>query len=132
MASKRKEAAAAKRLLLLADQANPRVRAQVESALAELQRSISLERLERVLASGDYFSMYDLTSSLPARLAAVVTTLRRLTSRAAIEEASSLKSMGVSMRLTLMDPWMIEAARTGSAKLIRQITEETRRAVRQS
>lgn len=126
----RKAQLAARRLLKLADEAEPRTRQQVLRALQELQRSVDITHLERVIASGDYFAMHDLVSSLPSRMAGVLTTLRRLSVRAAREEALKLKTYGVQFGFQMNDPAMIEAARQGAGRLITGVTAETRRAVR--
>ena len=120
---------AARRLLRLADQATPRTRQQIERALNELRLSVPLDHLERVIQSGDYFSMTTLLSQMPKRMAAVVKTLRGLFLKAAAEETLKLRAYGVGLQFNVFDPFMIESARLESARMVRSITDESRRAI---
>lgn len=130
MANDRKAQLAARRLLKLADDAEPRTRQQIERALVGLQQSVDIRQLERVIASGDYFAMQDLVSNMPARFLSAVTTLRRLFVRAAREEALKLQTYGIRLQFQAVDPFMVDAARQGAGRLVTQITAETRRAIR--
>jgi hypothetical protein len=122
------ERSALLRLQAVADAAAPAVREQVRRALERLRNKLSADRLERVLLSGDSFTLHALASSLPEYLRPALNTLRQVT--AAGVKAGAQQVGGFGVRFNMVSPTAVEAARTHAAKLVVEVTAETRRAIR--
>lgn len=121
---------AARRLLHLADQSEPRVEKQIERALRQLQTAIDVDLLANVLASGDYFAMSQLYAALPKRMDPAVETLKRLFMKASKEEVGKLNRAGVGISFNAVDPFMVEAARRNAARLVVDVSAQTQAAIR--
>lgn len=127
----RHELAAFRELRRIVDQLEPRVRAEVEAALRALQRSISVQHLEQVIASRDAFAIHSLVATLPARLRPALALLER----AMLSGAQTARQMlppdvRMGFRLDATNPLAAQAAVEGRAAAIRGITTETQQALR--
>lgn len=121
---------AVRRILRLADRAEPAVRVAVERALAQLQEALPARRLERVLRGGDQVALEALLRSLPARFRAAARLLARELADAYALERARLVGATVRGRLDLADPDVAREARDHAAELVTQVTGQTRAAIR--
>lgn len=128
--ARRADREATRRLLQLADRAEPAVRLALHRALAQLQAALPARRLERVLRSGDQAALEALLRALPARLRPATRLLARELAQAYALERARLASVTVRGRLDLVDPDVAREARDHAAALVTQVTDQTRQAIR--
>lgn len=121
---------AERRLRALVDRAEPTVRAQAERALASLRASVSVEALERAIRTRDAFALHDIAATLPARLRPMVATLERLFVAGAQAGRAALPRMDLRLRFDAANPFAVAEARDHAARLVVEVTRETREAIR--
>lgn len=115
----------------IADAAAPKVRAQVARALKSLQDAVPIETLEQILRARDAFALYDLATSLPAKLRPAVATLDKVfRGGAAAGTAQVSGKVGLRWRFDATNPLATQAAREHGARLVTAVTAETRSAIR--
>jgi SPP1 gp7 family putative phage head morphogenesis protein len=117
------------RLQAAADAAEPAVRARVLQALEKLRRSITADRLERVLKTRDAVALHQLAALLPTYLRPALTALRHVV-QAGLKTGLQQAGGRLTLRFDLVSPHAIQAARDHAAKLVVEVTNETRRAIR--
>lgn len=126
MASSRREQ---KRYLAILDRLEPSLRRQVQDALNLLARSISIDALVEAIVSGDQTVLARITRTLSRALKRAVATVER-----AYEVGRSSASASVPQSwqasLSTTNPLALRAAATSSARLVTNVTSETRRAIR--
>lgn len=127
----RRDLEIAARMRRLVDAAEPKIRRQLEQALAALRRGVPESVLEQLIASRDAFGIHDLSALLPASLAPALASLARLY-EAGVNAGSFQvsQSLGVRWRFNLTNPLAIQAARDQGAALVTAVTKETREAIR--
>jgi hypothetical protein len=95
-----------------------------------LGRAIPLDRLARILASGNQFALHDLAASLPQRLQPAVGVLGKAFALGLASGGQTLGGSRLGLRFDLSNPYNARAARTSGAAFVRGVTDETRRAIR--
>jgi SPP1 gp7 family putative phage head morphogenesis protein len=113
----------------IADRLTPTLRRQFLAAIVTLQDRISLAAILRAIESGDLtLELGSAISKWPRDLRAAVRTLNQVFATAARVTAPSGLSLRSSFALT--NPFAVQAADTNTAKLVVEVTAETRRALR--
>lgn len=126
----RAEREAVIRLRRMADALEPTLQRQVHRALLALQDAVRLDRLERAIATRDAFALYDFMGTLPVRLQQAVRTLSRAHAQGGVIGKALLKAAGVNVRFDGANPFAIVEARENAARMVTQVTAETRKAIR--
>lgn len=106
------------RILRLVNRLESSLRRDVLRALSALANSISTSRIAQAIASGRSGDLERIVADLPMRLRRV----ERIIERAATDAA-------LLQQLQAVNPLAVQAARAQTAKLIRDITNETRQAI---
>lgn len=128
-----------RKLRIDADRLAPRVQAEIEQALAQLQASVSTEKLAMAIARRDQFALHDLAGTLPLRLRPALATLSNVfasgfaasiqqVARQAARTKAGATTPGMSF--AGVNAYAQEAALRSGARLVREVTNETRVAIR--
>lgn len=115
----------------IADKARQPVRADFLAAIEALRRSVNWRRIVQVLESRDQFAIHAMVDSLPSRLQRMVRKLDRVYEATAHATVRQLAKNGIGMRFDLVDQAMVLQARQHGARLVVEVTQETRRAIRE-
>lgn len=126
------QAAALRRLQALVNATEGRVKQQVQAALDALQRAVPTAQLDRALRSANPFALHDLLATLPARLAPAATLLERLyLTGIDVGKGALPPNVRLQLRFDSVNVPAQMAAKASAAKLVTNVTAETRAALRE-
>ena len=116
----------------IADSLAPSLRRRFLDAVARLQGRISFAEIERALRSGGLtIELTELLNSLPRELKPAVRVMNDAFAQAA-KVTASRGGFQLRTAFNLTNPLAVTAADQGSARLVREVTTETRRAIQQT
>jgi SPP1 gp7 family putative phage head morphogenesis protein len=118
----------------LADGLEPRLRRQFLAAVAKLQGRISLAALARAVELGGLtIALSQALNAWPRDLQPAVRTLNDAFAEAAKRTAKTLPApLRLRTSFTLTNPFAVQAADTGTARMVREVTQKTRRAIQET
>ena len=107
------------------DRLEPALRRDVERAIARLRQKVTLSTLVDIITRVDLFALNALTIGLPADLQRATAVLARAVQAGARQGAVTIQSS-----LALTNREAIRIAGTQAAKLVTNVSRETRKAIR--
>jgi len=116
----------------LADKLAPALRRAFLTAIAEIQSETTLAALTAAIESGDPSAILAAIhlAELPAALAPAVAVVETIVTQAAAQAFTQITEIAVRASFTIVNPLAAEVARVQGARLVRNITTETRQAIR--
>jgi hypothetical protein len=118
----------------LADRLEPRLRRQFLAAVAKLQQRISLAAIARAVELGGMTTeLSQALTAFPRDLQPAVRTLNDAFAEVATRTAKGLPApVRLRTSFTLTNPFAVVAADTGTAHMVREVTQKTRRAIQEA